>query len=660
MRLVLLSLLWLGINSLVHAIWLPIQEQDLRIKSDSALDFSKIFEQSAITQPISLDAKGRFTLFGKRQRLFCASMMFTPVQGRFPKHEKSDELARELRLHGYNLVRLLSLDTALMSGKPSDFSYDLQQMDRFLYLLAALKREGIYWMLDLATSPNASFGDVGKKRRLKGKHQLKLSVHYDEQDQQHWQQQVKHIFDQVNPYTKQTILTDPALVAVTLYNELGLAFNTRKHVPIQLKDKFFQWLKQRDDTAELRWPRKKEVSQQSALLQEYLSSLEVQSLDWMTAWVRDLGFKGMITAFNNGKKKQAHGVRSLLDLVSVHGYFAQPKGFIRRGNDQESRSAISQGLPLVRQFVSSRYLGKPFIVDEYDHVYWNAWRYQAPLVAAYAAFQDWDGLCRFNHPVILSYGDSQIIRQQAIHPFGVGLDPIGKVTETLASLLFRRGDVAVAKEAFIVLLTDEQVMGVDSGVKSLPKKLGFIGLLQSLSLSRTKGIDLSKVVNHQRSVYNTPSIEFSAKEGTASIQTRQTEALFFAHQLPRKLDNLSLIDTSEAGLMAVSALDRLSIYDSRHLLMMIATDAKNSGAQFSADRRELLELGHLPVLMQSIKISLSLKNVHAQNMQLYALSLTGERRERLVIHRQDNQVFVELDTAKLKQGISSYFEWVIE
>jgi len=224
------------------------------------LDFSTIFPQSNITSAITVDGQGHLMLEGKRQRFFCAAMMFTPVQGYFPSHDKSDELARALRLQGYNLVRLLNIERSLITGKAQDFSYDDQQMDRWLYFLAALKREGVYWMLDLATSHNGSYGDVGTKRRLKGKHQLKLAVHYSDKAQYHWKQQLGKIFDRINPYTKQKILTDPALLAVTLFNEGGLNFNTRKTIPDGLKQTFYAWLAEFHAQVKKRFPSKQERS----------------------------------------------------------------------------------------------------------------------------------------------------------------------------------------------------------------------------------------------------------------------------------------------------------------------------------------------------------------------------------------------------------------
>ena len=113
-------------------------------------------------------------------------------------------------------------------------------------------------------------------------------------------------------------------------------------------------------------------------------------------------------------------------------------------------------VPYISYFSISREFGKPFIVDEYDQPYWNQYRREASvLVSAYAAFQGWDGICRFSNPAITEVGEDQPRRQQAMSPFATGVDPVSRAGEKLAALLFRRGDVSSSEEKVAFRLTDD-------------------------------------------------------------------------------------------------------------------------------------------------------------------------------------------------------------
>lgn len=80
--------------------------------------------------------------------MLCASLAWSPASGGFPDHVTADRYARQLAMHGYNLARLHFVDASLMFGRDRDFDYDPETLDRIQYLLAALKRNGIYWMVD--------------------------------------------------------------------------------------------------------------------------------------------------------------------------------------------------------------------------------------------------------------------------------------------------------------------------------------------------------------------------------------------------------------------------------------------------------------------------------------------------------------------------------
>ncbi|MFX8968946.1 hypothetical protein ABTN10_19970, partial [Acinetobacter baumannii] len=71
------------------------------------------------------------------------------------------------------------------------------------------------------------------------------------------------------------------------------------------------------------------------------------------------------------------------------------------------KSSFESGLAYIRAIAAARWFGKPFLVTEYDHLFWNPYRYEAGLaMPAYAGLQRWDMICRHGHgPIVLGYGE---------------------------------------------------------------------------------------------------------------------------------------------------------------------------------------------------------------------------------------------------------------
>jgi hypothetical protein len=105
-------------------------------------------------------------------------------------------------------------------------------------------------------------------------------------------------------------------------------------------------------------------------------------------------------------------------------------------------------------------------------------------------------------------------------------------------------------------------------------------------------------------------------------------------------------------------LDGLALPDSKRLLLIYATDARNSGMSFAdAQSRELTNLGTLPVLIKNSRITLSLNNSNAAALHLYALKLNGQRSVELPIDKtMGNTLYIELDLAKFSTTPTTYFE----
>jgi hypothetical protein len=656
-------------------------------------------------------------------RLLCASQPFGIEEG-FPDHATADAYARQLRLHGYNLARFHFVDTVLMTRRTRDFDFDPDQLDRFHYFLAALKREGIAWMMDGLTSWNAAYGDVGGDRWAK-KRNVKTGIYYDLGQQEHWKELVKRILGARNPYTDMRILDDPALYGVILVNEGGLNHMVNLNPDPWLDLLFRQWVLKRhgsEAAARKAWGMHAPSGNRIALprkvwtanpwvrdAQRFYYDTQQEAFRWMSEHIRGLGYQGPITAFNNWPNLQDQATRARLPWIAFNAYHEEPSRFVQRGSLVGQNSSLAGGLEYVRNMASSRYWGKPYTVSEHGHPFWSRWRYESGLaVGAYAALQGWDLICRHGSgPVELAYGAGRSSRRKAIHPFGIGMDPIERANETLAALLYLRGDVAPARNRVGIHLTEDYVFEKRGGIGRLPGDVSRLGLITGIGLvwdDQKPSVSLDALIEpggklpttanklaakvglsgeqsfadllsglqargllagnksdgKNRLVSDTGEIILEPTAKLLKVVTPRTEAAAF-EKAPGRLDALTISQASSPAMFSASSMDGRSLEKSGRILLILATDARNSGMKFAdAEARELQELGGLPVLMRTARVDARLRHAEPKKLALYALRLNGERAERLPLAIAADAVTFSLDTAALKHGPTTYFELVIE
>jgi hypothetical protein len=709
--------------------WRAVTDRELSIEPNSALDFSFLNESGPAGRhgSIVIRRDGHLAFdaqVDKPARFFCASQPFGIEEG-FPDHTTADRYAHQLRMHGYNLARFVFVDNVLMNGRTRDFDFDPTQLDRFYYFLAALKREGIYWVLDGLTSWNAAYGDVGGDRWVR-KRNVKLGVYYDPTQRAHWKGLISHLLGTVNVYTGQSPLRDPALAGVILVNEGGLNSQIQRTASPEMNRLFEEWLIGRYGSvlnAQRHWGIWDSTSSQVALprkvwttspkmadTQRFYYELQAKTIEWMSAFLLSLGYKGPVTAFDDWPTLQDHASRSNLNWIDYHVYHDQPSDFVNPGSRITQSSSLEDGLAYVREASIARHWGKPFSLTEYDQPFWNRWRFESGLaMGAYAGFQGWDLLCRHaSGPIELAYGMGKGSRRKAIYPFGIGMDPVARAGETLAALLFLRGDVRAAKRRVGLILTPFYVFDEHAGIGQLPNDITRLGLITGIGLlwhstKATPALDavfdpdgvpstlmnklgdkvgpgtapaLSIVLSNLRkrgilldnksdgtSLYESDTGEISLDTDAKVLEviTTRTEAAAFA-RTPGNLNALNVRDASGPALVSASSLDSMALEKSRRILLILAPDAKNSGMQFAdPNEEELVRLGGLPILMRNVRVELSLRHSRPETLSLYALRLNGEREEKLPVNVIGASTIVfTLDTGSLAYGPTTFFELVDE
>lgn len=642
--------------------WLAVRETTLEVAPGSPLDFSTILPNGPINaQRRIIIANGRFAMSDRPDQpapLLCASLAWSPASGGFPDHDSADRYARQLAMHGYNVARLHFTESALMFGRQDDFDFDPDMLDRIHYLMAALKREGISWIVDGMTSARGGLG--GYDDRWDGKGDLKQSVLLQDSGLQHWQRLQQAILGRVNPYTGIAPIADPALALIVLVNEGGLEFDSivaegqggGTYSPM-ITTAFNAWLRQRyADSAALAaawgglgWGESLEngsiglptnryaPSPRYRDVQRFFIDAETAGTAAMSATLRAMGYQGAISNYNNWPILQANVSRRDLEAVTMNIYFDWVSGYAP-GTRIEQQSSIAKGLDYIRLAASTRRLGKPFLLTEYDHLFWNSYRYEAGLaVPAFAAFQGWDGLCRHGHgPIVLRYGEDAPHKQKML-PYAIALDPVARAGETLAALLFRRGDVAPSAISIAFATDGESGLGpsiaarepedltglmalgaiglqegAQTGVPVDRSSTSFAAMVAELRRDGAIGQRIVDALGEGRYESDTGQIVVVPAQRLMQLVTPRTVAAAFAAlDTPLELGPVTLRASATPALFALSALDDLDLASSRRILVILATDARNSDMRFAdAAAREIVDFGHLPVLIRPGSVSFDL------------------------------------------------------
>jgi len=721
-----------------HAAWMPISDVSLMVESGSILDFSE-FTRAQRERATYLGKEGAQRGIDINSRYLMANLGFGVSQGGYPSHTITNLYIQELIKHGYNSVRLDFTEAILMEGRKNDFDFDPEQLDRFYYLLAQLGKHGIKYVLNGLSSDNGGYGNI-KERWISNKH-VTIGLYYSQESQNHWKTLMKRLFLPLNPYTGVALIHDPNLMGIIMVNESGIPFLTRKAPLPEFKPLMKEWLAskygsyesipnvwKRDGALQLDIPKvSDQPGQRMRDTQEFYLELEERTAKWMQEFFREIGYKGSLTIYNNWNSPGEHLARGSLDWVDMHNYFAHP-AYLPDKIVVNQNSMLGTHAGYIRELAIARYMGKPFTVSEFGQVFWNPYRRESALaVPAYAAFQGWNAICQHSGPIHLSYA-SKNPKWDVIQPFGIGVDPIGRITETLGALLYLRGDVSPAKNNLVVNITPEilqttsQMYGmpedvtrlslvtgvslfkgsyqgsnaklelgkpgityngktykssdfVSSSIRKITDKVGHIGhnaakvnfsknqLWQSrFSELKFAGlVSLDNATDVSSSVYqsDTGEILLDAVKKKLQLISSKTEAIVFDSFEPVKLSNLEVVAADGPALFSVSSMDENSLKDSERMLVIIATDARNSEMKF-ADKAEtmVLDIGKKPITMRTIEIQFRLKNTNKSALKVYSVNLRGQRMDQLPVKVTDNGIEVILNTNILTHGPTPYFEIV--
>jgi hypothetical protein len=199
----------------------------------------------------------------------------------------------------------------------------------------------------------------------------------------------------------------------------------------------------------------------SARLTDYIRFLNDLELDFFTDMRdflrKDLGCRAPVTG-TIGYGLPGIAVQAEMDFVDAHAYWQHPRFPHQPWSPTDwfvpnlAMVDDPQGSTLAR-LALGRVAGKPFTVTEYNHPAPNEFRAEAvPLIAAYGALQDWDGIFLYSYHHAVGEWD----RQHIANYFDIDSDPGKMVQMPVGAAIFRRGDVSPAKGSCTYRLSRDQ------------------------------------------------------------------------------------------------------------------------------------------------------------------------------------------------------------
>ena len=568
-----------------------------------------------------------------------------------PSTNAAPIIAARLAAPGINCVRFHFLDRTgvLIDPKRNDtraLNPDaLARLDRFIF---ELKKRGIYSDLNLNVYRTYKPGDGVRDYELLGIG--KGATYFDERLIELQKEYARQLLTHVNPYTGRAYADEPAVAIVEFVNENSLieawingrldGTQTNKpggtwhDIPPSyaeaLTEKFNIWLsKQRIDgldeiiaaekaagQGKIQRLRKQDIPKANpkrfALELEFYMQIERDYFREMARFLREeLGVKALLV----GNSDHGHGqsfypsVISLaqLDVLDGHVYWQHPSYI----NDPKTGKRIGfriSNTPMVDdplhstvvQLSRTPIVGKPFIVSEVNHPFPHENAEEGiPILAAYAALQDWDGVFWYT----LAHQDVTTMQNVALAHFDFAKDPVKLSQLAAGTLMFLRGDVHAAQRTVTRTYSHEQVIeSLRLPYSEMPYFTpGFplaLALIHSVRVASFDGPPTAKFEPIAGEEYISDTGELKWRKGLVVIDTPASQAI--VGRGGGRTKNLQFEPQTQFCAVTLSALDNSPIESAGRLLLTAGARVANTGMVWDEKRTTLEKWGTAPSRIEPV------------------------------------------------------------
>jgi len=512
--------------------WAPVDTGSLYVKAGTALDFTPF------SDPEPAGSRGR-VIVNETGELVFASQPDKPVRflsvALVPSYAMSrwtdddvGEYADAVVRQGYNMVRFHIFDEFLCGSEmgpqlktglvdrytlpetPDAIRFVPQALDGFYNLLAALKKRGVYWNIDLMTSYIGYSNGQRPYVKHMGGFNTKVQMFTNPNFRANWKAAAGVLLNGVNPYTGLALKDDPAFALASCLNEQDILLRERDYGR-ELDSVWHAFLTTKYGTYEklyAAWegkcgteplPKTGTIDQVPPISKVALTDtpagrdmawccgdMESEMSRFYLEALRELGFPGLASNWNMRTHLGTTRARALFPVVTINTYHAHP--IYGKTTDVDQTSALAGGGTSFKHISMTRLLDRPFVNTELGVVFWNPYRHeQGPLFGAGAALQNWSALTGFCRQVVEA-GDP-------IQCFSTGSDPVIRAAELVEAFAFRRGDVTASPHTIEIPVTDEFIKS-GHGMAGIDDELSRLWILCRVGITYgAKRSDFSRVLS---------------------------------------------------------------------------------------------------------------------------------------------------------------------
>ena len=360
----------------------------------------------------------------------------------------------------------------------------------------------------------------------------------------------------------------------------------------------------------------------------FLAETEKTYFDSMRRLVREeLGSKALVTGtivFG----PLGLWAQSDMDFVDTHAYWHHPR-FPGRPWDPANWTVEQQAMTdrpdraTLPRLAACRLAGKPFTVSEYNHpAPMDAQAECVPMIASFAAAQDWDGVWLFAY----SHRTDDPDPQRFTSFFDIDSNPAKWGFMAAGAAIFRDGGLGalggqwgwtepgadrLASLAAMQARHDRDLLAVAAAPWDRYLKERF-------------AIDLAGAARLPDDAGTAPEISWTAEGGRGLYAARGPGAIVWIGHAGGPADAAVRLDAPGFAAVTVTALDGKPFDRSEKVLVTACGRAENTGMEFSADRRTVgRNWGRAPVSIEAVAATVRLAGVDAAKRRCAALGPDG-------------------------------------
>jgi hypothetical protein len=301
-----------------------------------------------------------------------------------------------------------------------------------------------------------------------------------------------------------------------------------------------------------------------------------------------------------------------------------------------------------------RVQGKPFTVSEYNHPTPNDHCAEMfPMLASFAAFQDWDAVYQFTYSQSSDEHDRPFIDSY----FELVNHPGQLVWLPIAATIFRTAAVDAGGEPVVLRIPSHDT--VTSARRQVAEVWSAAGAPPNLPLTRRVSVELNGekkavlpahfVADAAARVSSTGQISWQPsaqgqRNGSFLINAPKVRcAVGFLHSHTVELDDVAITLNRATGgwaSLGLAALDDQPIATSKKMLLVAVGQVGNSGMQWNEERTSVADKwGHEPTIAEGIFATIRIPG----GVTVHALTSSGKKSQSVRVQTRKGQSHIEID-----------------